>query len=44
VGGSIRQIEKTITAKSFDAAVAPLKELAREMLGVNQRSYAFATV
>jgi len=44
VGRSIGQIEKTITAKSFDEAVAPLKELAAEMLGVNQRSFAFATV
>lgn len=39
-----RKIEKTITAKSFDEAVAPLKELAAEMLGVNQRSFALATV
>ena len=39
-----RKIEKTITAKSFDKAVAPLKELAAEILGANQRSFALATV
>ena len=40
----MRQIEKTITATTFSEAVAPLQELAAEMLGVNQRSFALATV